>query len=124
MELFRRNLAHRVVRAAAMTATTGNRGSRRQQPNQGETPPTPTAKQSLPRERWLLAWFVGCALLGGAVGAVTAYVTYTPSDAPLDFGRAAYTEIAGVLGLLIGLAVGFVVCLVFIAYRMFGDSHS
>jgi hypothetical protein len=65
----------------------------------------------------LLAWFVGCALVGGAVGAVTTYLAYTPSDAPLDLGRAAYTEIAGVVGLLIGLAVGFVVCLVFIAYR-------
>lgn len=79
----------------------------------------PTAKASLPRGRWIVAWFVGCALVGGTVGAVTVYVTYTPSDAPLDLGRAAYTGIFGVGGLLFGVGVAFVTSAVFVAYRMF-----
>jgi hypothetical protein len=84
--------------------------------------PPPTTKQSLPRGRWILAWFVGCALVGGAVGAVTADLAYTPSDVPLDFGRRLVVEVFGVLGLLFGVGVAFIVCLVFVGYRMWsGD---
>ena len=80
-----------------------------------------TRRPSLPRGRWLVAWFVGCAFVGGAVGAVTVYLTYTRSDAPLDLGRVAYTEIFGVLGLLAGMAVASIALLVFVGYRAFRD---
>lgn len=82
---------------------------------------SPTAERSLPRGRWLLAWFVGWAVLGGAMAALTTYLAYTPSDAPLDLGRAGLTEMFAVLGLLLGLGVAFVTALVFVIYRMFAE---
>lgn len=87
--------------------------------------PLPTAKQSLPRGWWFLAWFVGWALVGGAVGAITADLSYTPSDAPLDFGGRGFdVAVGGGLGLIIGLGVAFITCLTFIVYRMYGPDST
>lgn len=78
-----------------------------------------TAEPSVPRGRWLVAWFVGCALLGGAVGAVTAYLgSGRPKWGSVDLALAVI--VGGGLGLVIGLSVAFLTSLVLIAYRMFG----
>jgi hypothetical protein len=70
--------------------------------------PVPTAKRSQSSALWVFAWLVGGALVGGAVGALIGYLTYTPSDAPLAFGRADTVELLGGCGLLLGVLLGFV----------------
>jgi hypothetical protein len=67
-----------------------------------------TAKQSQSSGLWVFAWLVGGAFLGGALGALIAYLTYTPSDAPLDPDRAGAVELLGGFGLFLGLMLGFV----------------
>jgi hypothetical protein len=58
-----------------------------------------------------LALMAVVGLLGAGVGALLGDLTYTPSDAPLDFGRRFSIEVAAWLGLFVGLLVGGIVWL-------------